>query len=211
MAQGLLDEAQEILELVKTRYPNNPLVASKFEELQVARGGAPVDDGGLLGDLDDSFLDGALGEEADQELEPQRQTRAPSVVLENPVDENDAATHFDLGLAYKEMGLYNEAISAFEKVMEVPGREVQCRIMVGLCHREQNSLSESISQFKAGLYVNNITAPEKFSLYYEIGATYEGLQDPQEALYYYEMVLKKEPGYRDVAERVALIKDANPQ
>ena len=118
------------------------------------------------------------------------------------VDEDDSDTHFDLGQAYKEMGLYNEAIQAFEKVMESAGREVQCRLMMGLCHREQGSLSEAISQFKAGLYVSDISGPEKFSLYYEIGFTYEGLQDPQEALYYYEMVLKKEPGYRDVADRL---------
>tara|TARA_R110002073_G_scaffold320759_3_gene496421 strand:+ start:52508 stop:55237 length:2730 start_codon:yes stop_codon:yes gene_type:complete len=227
MSQGLFDEAQDILGVLQARYPNNPLVASKNEELQMARGGATTEgadllgdgvlgDGlgdNLLGDIDDSFLDGLdapTGHDASVPAPPppQHLGRAPSVVLENPVDENDADTHFDLGLAYKEMGLYGEAIAAFEKVMEVPGREVQCRLMVGLCHREQNSLSESISQFKAGLYVNNITGPEKFSLYYEIGATYESLQDPQEALYYYEMVLKKQPDYRDVADRVAGIKNA---
>ncbi|MCP4446163.1 MAG: tetratricopeptide repeat protein [Myxococcales bacterium] len=218
MSQGLFDEAQDILEALQGRYAGNPLVVSKLEELQMARGGTGADHGllgdGLLGDIDDSFLsdalDGPTGHESQlpQETAEQNLAHAPSVVLENPVAENDADTHFDLGLAYKEMGLHNEAISAFEKVLEVPGREVQCRIMVGLCHREQNSLSESISQFKAGLYVNNITSPEKFSLYYEIGVTYESLQDPQEALYYYEMVLKKQPEYRDVAERVALIKNA---
>jgi tetratricopeptide (TPR) repeat protein len=225
MSQGLFDEAQDILDVLNARYPGNPLVASKNEELQMARSGASTEgdnllgggvlaDDNLLGDLGDSFLDGALDDptghdvSTPQDTAPQHLGRAPSVVLENPVDENDADTHFDLGLAYKEMGLYGEAISAFEKVMEVPGREVQCRLMVGLCHREQNSLSESISQFKAGLYVNNITSPEKFSLYYEIGVTYESLQDPQEALYYYEMVLKKEPGYRDVADRISGIKSA---
>jgi len=207
MSQGLLDEAQGILDAVHAQHPRNLLVASKLEELALARsgGGGSVDQG-LLGDFDDSFLEDALGEAPSPPASGPHAARAPSVVLENPVDANDSDTHFDLGLAYKEMGLYGEAIAAFEKVMEAPGREVQCRIMVGLCHREQNSLSEAISQFKAGLYVNNITGSEKFSLYYEIGLTYEGLQDPQEALYYYEMVLKKEPGYRDVADRVATIK-----
>jgi hypothetical protein len=59
--------------------------------------------------------------------------------------------------------------------------------------------------------VNGISGSEKFGLYYEIGQTYEGLQDPQEALYYYEMVLKKESAYRDVAARVAAIKGAASQ
>jgi tetratricopeptide (TPR) repeat protein len=104
------------------------------------------------------------------------------------------------------MGLFDEAIKAFLKVLTSSRREVQSHMMIGLCHREQGNLSEAINQFKAGLYVEKITTPEKFGLYYEIGSCYEDLEDPQEALYYYEMVLKKEHGYRDVTERVARIR-----
>src|SRR5690606_40987764 len=136
------------------------------------------------------------------------QVTRPVVLLEKPVEDSDADTHYDLGLAYKEMGLHDEAIKAFNKVLPVPGREVQCHLMIGLCHREQGNLSEAINQFKAGLYVDQITLAEKFGLYYEIGNCYEALEDPQEALYYYEMVLKKDPGYRDIAPRVAAIRSA---
>jgi tetratricopeptide (TPR) repeat protein len=159
----------------------------------------------LLGDFD---AEGLLGDDMISDAAGSGFGASPSVVLEKPVEDDDADTHFDLGLAYKEMGLYGEAILAFDKVMSAPGREVQCRLMIGLCHREQNNLSEAINQFKAALYVDGIGAAEKFDLYYEIGSTYEGLQDPQEALYYYEMVHKKQPDYRDVAERVAKIKAA---
>jgi tetratricopeptide (TPR) repeat protein len=130
----------------------------------------------------------------------------PVVLLENPIEDSDADTHFDLGLAYKEMGLHDEAIKAFHKVLSSTRREVQSHMMIGLCHREQGNLSEAINQFKAGLYVDKITSAEKFGLYYEIGSCYEDLEDPQEALYYYEMVLKKERGYRDVVDRVATIR-----
>ena len=133
----------------------------------------------------------------------------PVVLLEKPIEDSDADTHYDLGLAYKEMGLHDEAIKAFQKVLTVSGREVQCHLMIGLCHKEQGNLSEAINQFKAGLYVDPITLAEKFGLYYEIGNAYEELEDPQEALYYYEMVLKKDPGYRDVAQRVQAIRAAS--
>ena len=133
----------------------------------------------------------------------------PVVLLEKPIEDSDADTHYDLGLAYKEMGLFDEAIKAFQKVLSVSGREVQCHLMIGLCHREQGNLSEAINQFKAGLYVDPITLAEKFGLYYEIGNAYEELEDPQEALYYYEMVLKKDPGYRDVGQRVQSIRTAS--
>src|SRR5262249_6659588 len=69
--------------------------------------------------------------------------RKPTVMLEKPVDEGDADTHYDLGLAYKEMGLYDEAIKAFEKCLRDPRREVQCRVMLGMCQREQGQPQEA--------------------------------------------------------------------
>jgi tetratricopeptide (TPR) repeat protein len=209
LAQGLIDEARSIVEILTATHPTNPLVTAKMDEINRAALGEPapsiIDD-----EFDSDDLGDALGDALDGALDGM-EDGSPAVVLENPVADDDSETHFDLGQAYKEMGIYGEAIIAFEKVLNSPGKEVQCRLMIGLCHREQGSLSEAISQFKAGLYVNGISGSEKFGLYYEIGQTYEGLQDPQEALYYYEMVLKKESAYRDVAARVAAIKGAASQ
>jgi len=212
LSQRLFEEALEIIAPLLARYPNNPLVSAKHDE--ITAGAAESDDGhtvqsvdlgsGELGFAPEHLESDELAESVDDGYEPDE--FGPSVVLENPVDDNDADTHFDLGLAYKEMGLLNEAVMAFEKVLTVPAKAVQGRLMAGLCHRELGSLSEAISQFKAGLYESQISTPEKYSLYYEIGITYEGLQDPQEAMYYYEMVLKKDPEYRNIAERVAGIK-----
>jgi tetratricopeptide (TPR) repeat protein len=222
MGQGLWDEARDILNALLARFPNHPLVAAKLrdveamsigEEAAASPGEAPVD-------IDD------LGEPMPTDDEeyvtvppPMRGGAAqppgaagptrPVVLLEKPIEDSDADTHYDLGLAYKEMGLFDEAIKAFQKVLSVSGREVQCHLMIGLCHKEQGNLSEAINQFKAGLYVDPITLAEKFGLYYEIGNAYEELEDPQEALYYYEMVLKKDPGYRDVSQRVQSIRAAS--
>ncbi len=134
----------------------------------------------------------------------------PAVLLEKPIDDEDADTHFDLGLAYKEMGLYEEAIKAFTKVIHVAGRAVQCYLMLGLCHRDSGNQAEAINQFKAGLYVDQISTAEKYGLYYEIGSSYEHVDDLQEALYYYEMIIKKQPDYRDVSERVASLRRRHP-
>jgi tetratricopeptide (TPR) repeat protein len=186
VAQALYPEARDILENLLVRYPNHPLVSAKLEEVL---------------SLETSQPERPMTVDPVPHPEPTLQAK-PSVMLEKPVDDEDADTHFDLGLAYKEMGLYEEAIKAFNKVISVAGRAVQCYLMLGLCHREQQNLSEAISQFKAGLYVDSISTAEKYGLYYEIGTCYEQLDDPQEALYYYEMIVKKQPEYRDVAERV---------
>jgi tetratricopeptide (TPR) repeat protein len=126
--------------------------------------------------------------------------RQPTVMLEKPVDEGDAETHYDLGLAYKEMALHDEAIKAFEKALRAPGREVQCRVMIGMCLREMGNPSEAIHQFKQGLHAEPIER-ERQSLYYEIGVTYETIGDDAEALYYFEMVLKRDPSFADIPAR----------
>jgi tetratricopeptide (TPR) repeat protein len=121
-------------------------------------------------------------------------------MLEKPVDEGDVDTHYDLGLAYKEMALYDDAIKAFEKALRAPGREVGCRVMIGMCLREQGNPSEAIHQFKQGLHAEP-TERERQSLYYEIGITYEAIGDDSEALYFFEMVLKRDPTFADAATR----------
>jgi tetratricopeptide (TPR) repeat protein len=129
-----------------------------------------------------------------------KKKRGPTVMLEKPVDEEDVDTHYDLGLAYKEMGLHDEAIKEFEKVIRAPGREVQCRVMIGLCYRDLGNASEAIHQFKQGLHAEP-SDRERQSLYYEIGLTYEAIGDFSEALYYFEMVTKRDPGFADAATR----------
>ena len=204
VSQGLWEEARDILRSLLQRFPGHPLARAKLRDVEAMMAGAASAEGGRTGMRAarvPSHSD-AVGAPLGHVATPMRPAR-PVVLLENPVEDSDADTHFDLGLAYKEMGLYDEAIKAFSKVLTSTRREVQSHMMIGLCHREQGNLSEAINQFKAGLYVDKITGAEKFGLYYEIGSCYEDLEDPQEALYYYEMVLKKERGYRDVSDRVA--------
>ncbi len=208
VGQGLWEEAADILRGLLHRYPNHPLAMAKLRDVEAMVAGADSAEGSdarrssMRAARVQSQGDAMRGVGPHHVAAPMRPAR-PVVLLENPVEDSDADTHFDLGLAYKEMGLHDEAIKAFSKVLSSSRREVQSHMMIGLCHREQGNLSEAINQFKAGLYVDKITSAEKFGLYYEIGSCYEDLEDPQEALYYYEMVLKKERGYRDVTERVA--------
>ena len=225
--QGMYPEAIDSLRGLFDRYPSHPLLLAKLRELEALEQGiepvlhtppagqhAPVDhqaaiehtrtDALDLDEIEEVSADDML-EELDGEPSASGGKRKPTVMLEKPVDEGDADTHYDLGLAYKEMGLYDEAIKAFEKVLRAPGREVQCRVMIGMCHREMNNPSEAIHEFKQGLHAN-ASERERLSLYYEIGVTYEALSDLGEALYYFESVLKRDPSFADAGQRAEAIR-----
>jgi tetratricopeptide (TPR) repeat protein len=66
--------------------------------------------------------------------------------------------------------------------------------------------TDAIGQFKKGLYVEGITEREALSMYFELGQAYERLNDPREALYYYEKVMKRDPNFRDVQSRVGAVR-----
>jgi tetratricopeptide (TPR) repeat protein len=221
VGQAMYNEAREVLVSLLERYPNHPLILAKLRDVETLVAQEPAhheheihadsiveeeaDAGGTDAiDLDEiEEVDAADFEEVESSIEAQpisNPKRKPSVMLEKPVDEGDADTHYDLGLAYKEMGLFDEAMKAFEKVIRAPGREVQCRVMIGMCHREQGNPSEAIHQFKQGLHAEP-TDRERMSLYYEIGITYEAIGDEAEALYYFESVTKRDPGFADAALR----------
>jgi tetratricopeptide (TPR) repeat protein len=90
-------------------------------------------------------------------------------------------------------------------VLRSPQREVQCRLMIGMCQRDMGNPSEAIHQFKQGLHAEP-SERERQSLYYEIGVTYESIGDFAEALYYFEMVTKRDPGFADAAARAGALR-----
>lgn len=214
-SQGMYQESLDVLHALLQRYPNHRLILTKLRDVEAMAGGGTHMEPGTSGtdaiDLDEiEEVDAEDIEDMDSQAHaapPQQREskRVPTVMLEKPVDESDAETHYDLGLAYKEMGLMDEAMKAFEKALRAPGREVGCRVMIGMCLRDQGNPSEAIHQFKAGLHAEP-SERERQSIYYEIGQTYEAIGDVGEALYYFEMVAKRDPSFADAGARVQTLR-----
>jgi len=215
IAQGLWDAASATLEDALESHPNHPLLLDKLQEVQETRASlsAPVESLTAEED-DDAFalaekLAGELGPMEDASNEGSDVIDVESVFeqfkkgVEEQVGLEDTDTHFDLGIAYKEMGLIDDSIKEFKLAMANPQRECLCHTMIGLCRVEQGNYSDAITQFKKGLYAEHKTDREELGLYFELGSAYEMLQDPQEALYYYQKVQKRDPGFRAVEERIA--------
>ncbi len=229
MQQSLFDEARSMLGSLLERYPNHPLVVAKLRDLEAmeletsAHGTDRGDDTHLADDgppLERMPSINALSAQLPTDLpgsgemqavmadtpsgEPVEVTRRG--VIERGVSVEDFETRYDLGIAYKEMGLIDNAIDEFRLVMKDPTREVQCQLMIGLCVLEKQQFTEAINQFKKGLYVEGITDAEALSLYYELGSAYEKIGDPREALYYYDKVQKRDPNFRDLQRRMRALR-----
>jgi tetratricopeptide (TPR) repeat protein len=129
-----------------------------------------------------------------------------SVRLETQVPEGDALTHFELGVAYKEMGLYDQARDEFKLAMEEPKLEIKAHMMIARCMMEIGKFSEAASEYKKSLHCQEISKDEEMDLYFELGQLYENLKDRPEALYFYRKVLLWDPSYRNVSQIVERLK-----
>ncbi len=123
--------------------------------------------------------------------------------VEKTLSKEDTDTHYDLGIAYKEMGLLNDAIGEFEIALASPKKEMDCCAMLGLCYMEKGEPKRAIESYSRGLANPRLSGKEKVGLNYELAVAYEADGDPDRALERFEMVGEMEKDFRDVQERLA--------
>ncbi len=121
------------------------------------------------------------------------------------VAEADSATHYDLGVAYKEMGLLGDAINEFHLAAKDATRECMCHAMIGMIRLERGELDEAARAYVAALEAPQKTVEQEMALYYDLGNVYEMKGSPKEALYYFKKIARRDPGYRDVSDRIAAL------
>ncbi len=215
LQQELVEEAEEALVSLQQEHPEHPEVLARLEKINRLKSGAPsvpaVCNQEASGEFDIAAeIASEMGdeEESSAPLSDEFQYSVDDVFsafkkgVEKVVDRADSATHFDLGIAYKEMGLVEDAISEFTIAAQDPARKVSSLTMIGLCFIEKGQFSEAINRFRDALHGPSISENEATGLYYEMGHTYELLQNAQEALFFYRKVLKRDAGFRDVAARL---------
>jgi len=121
------------------------------------------------------------------------------------ISDNDSATHYDLGVAYKEMGLLADAAREFELASSDPKRECNCLAMMGMMYRERGELDRAAEAYVKALNAAHKTVGQEVSLYYDLGVIYEMKNDPDEAVYYFQRITRRDPGYRDVSQRLKVL------
>ena len=167
---------------VKESFALAEQLAEEFDELEEEADGADVLD------VDTVFEQFKLGVQAQ-------------------IGADDTETHFDLGIAYMEMGLLDDAIGEFDVARASPSHECTSYTMMGTCYQRKGDLESAIAHFKKGLFAEHRTDREEVALSFELGAVYEQLGNKEEAIGYYEKVQQRDPSFRGVAERIATLQD----
>jgi tetratricopeptide (TPR) repeat protein len=129
--------------------------------------------------------------------------------VEQQLDSEDYDTHYNLGIAYKEMGLIDEAIGEFQLASKDPKRSVECASMLGLCFLEKGMPQLAIKCYRKGLEITEITADEHVGLLYDLGSAYVEVGDTDSAQKAFLEVHGLNPSYRDIVTRIKQLEDAS--
>lgn len=134
---------------------------------------------------------------------------APRVVkFGNEMDSSDAQSHFDLGQAFKEMGLFDEAINEFRQASQEPSRRVECLIMQCACLRERGEVEKAISMLQA-LLKPGLNEEESCAIKYELAIGYETIGKMDDASIILKEINSVNPEFRDVNSRLNAPNDLN--
>ena len=121
--------------------------------------------------------------------------------LSMEVEAEDSETHYDLGIAYKEMGLLDDAVKEFQTAQRDPGYYSQCMSMIGMCYMAKGAFTLAIDAFSAALMKTDAQDEKRWSLKYDLAEAYESGGNPAEALQMFQEVMKWDPNFREVTQK----------
>jgi tetratricopeptide (TPR) repeat protein len=127
-------------------------------------------------------------------------------------NDEDPETHYNLGIAFREMGLLDEAIGELQKACQAfdhgkPFPQImQTYTWLAQCFLEKGVPQAAVRWYDRALQVPGIDGETRVALHYELASAYETAGDKPSALHHFMDVYGSNIDYRDVAERIKALK-----
>ncbi len=122
--------------------------------------------------------------------------------ITSDVEEDDYKSHYDLGMAYIEMALFDEAV----KELQIASRSEQLYLksieMIGHCFLMQNNPRLAVKQLQRGLVKAKDAGVESLGIHYNLGLAYEMLDEREKAREHFDEVYIVDVTFRDIAEKM---------
>ena len=127
-------------------------------------------------------------------------------------DTEDPDTHYNLGVAFKEMGLLDEAIGELQKVCSAIERGhpfsqvIQAYTWLASCFVEKGVPEAAVKWYERALKAPAIDEESKMAVYYELASAHESAGNKKAALTNFMEVYGTNIDYRDVADRIKALR-----
>lgn len=207
IAEGLYDDARTVLRELLNTYPEHPLLKARLSEVnlladtpergaelsQTHRLADAAFEGDDVIDLDD-IPTGSI--EASSVLEQFKLGVGESLSVE------DCDARYDLGVAYREMGLLDDAIAEFKLAVTSVAHACVGELMIGRCYRDKGDAHSAIAHLRLGLQAERRGSRDETEILYELGDACEATGDRAGAQECFQRVVARDPAFRDVRDRL---------
>jgi tetratricopeptide (TPR) repeat protein len=126
------------------------------------------------------------------------------------LSEGDHDAHYDLGIAYKEMGLVDDAIGEFRAAMASASRRLGCLHLIGVCALEGGQPRVAVDHLEELMAAPEATDSQILAGRFDLGCAWEALGDLRRARDAFDAVAQVDASFRDVGARLAALRDDSP-
>jgi tetratricopeptide (TPR) repeat protein len=123
--------------------------------------------------------------------------------IQEQVSEGDADTHYDLAIAYKEMGLNEDAVRELETVLRTGSRAIEALSLMATCKLALGDAEAAAAHLEDALERAGDSDDSSVSLRYDLAEALLSAGREAEALEAFQKVSAADPNFRDVAERIS--------
>jgi tetratricopeptide (TPR) repeat protein len=220
---GNPEEAKAEIDLALLRHPDHPGLLSRKERVLEALRRMGHETAGepkagsestlaffdLTDVLGDALLESGEGEEMHDATDVVEKIQSVDELfnafrqgVEQQVKVDDYDTHYNLGIAYKEMMLLEPAIEEFKTAMRDPERTLECCSMLAICEQTQGHLEAAVEWLRQGIEAPGFPPEDGLGLRFDLGLLLADLDRQAEARKQFQAVFELDPDYRDVAGRL---------
>jgi tetratricopeptide (TPR) repeat protein len=128
--------------------------------------------------------------------------------VDKQLGKEDYETRYNLGIAYKEMGLVDEAIAEFQLAAKDEARLLECASMLGICFLEKGMPKLAVKWFEKGLSAPGRNEEEYQGLRYDLASALEQAGETERALALFTELYGQDASFRDVADKLRQLGDA---
>ena len=213
MKQGLIDEARAILERLHNLFPEDMNISQKLSSLgQISEGREKIEQTEETVKMPGSAAVESELIENQEIAEPVLESDVMDIFnefkkgLDQELEEEDYETHYNLGIAYKEMGLIDDAIREFQSSRKDPQRFVFSSNMLGVCYIEKGLFPLAIEVLKEAIDKMEDHGEGYWAMNYELAEAYEKNGNFKEALDLYMQVYGWNSKFRSISDKINQLK-----
>ena len=122
--------------------------------------------------------------------------------IDQNLDSDDYQSHYDLGVAFKEMGLLDEAIAEFQKALRAPEARLRTSEALGIAFFEKGQYPACESVLRKAVESVDEGDEAKIGLWYWLGRASEALGNEADAIASYERAMVVDIRFMDLSQRM---------